>query len=233
VAKKKTLSVLQHWVTGLPMMQQTVLLTSIRGPDAVPKEHPAKEVRWFRRCILLSAMDHKVLLTPDEPGGGSFTGPAKRPLEVIACEYLAKLDDMPHHFHLHLVHAAQIVGYKHPDKNIAGWWRAFYFHLVSDLHLQPESEADMDKRLGDNLDDWVAASFRAVSMERNYQRQRRTPGQLLAYDATLKWPRFLEIEPEVLETFSQAVRVAIDKQPRKPAQWVPSRSQPKKHRSKV
>jgi len=30
-------TVLQPWVEKLPMMQQTVLMTAIRGPDGLPK----------------------------------------------------------------------------------------------------------------------------------------------------------------------------------------------------
>lgn len=58
-------------------MQQTVLLTSIRGPDGVAKYHKVKYLlRWLRRCVLLSAMDGKVLGNPYDSNGGSFTGPS-------------------------------------------------------------------------------------------------------------------------------------------------------------
>src|SRR5690606_1349351 len=58
-------SVLQNWLMELPLMQQTVLLTAIRGPDGLAKYHPVKKVlRWFRRCILLSAMDKKIINHP-------------------------------------------------------------------------------------------------------------------------------------------------------------------------
>jgi hypothetical protein len=70
-------SVLQDWVQGLTMMQQTVLLTAIRGPDGTPKYGSVKMLlRWFRRCVLLSAIDGKVLDNPCDSNGGSFTGPS-------------------------------------------------------------------------------------------------------------------------------------------------------------
>lgn len=70
-------SVLQSWVEELPMMQQSVLLTAVRGPDGLPKYHSSKYLlRWYRRCILLSAMDGKVLDNPWDENGGSFTGPS-------------------------------------------------------------------------------------------------------------------------------------------------------------
>jgi hypothetical protein len=35
-------SVIQPWVSEIPFMQQTVLLTAIRGSDGCPKRHPSK-----------------------------------------------------------------------------------------------------------------------------------------------------------------------------------------------
>src|SRR5690606_37672840 len=69
--------VTQSWTHELPMMQQTVLLTAVRGPDGSPKYGAVKMLmRWFRRCTLLSAIDGKALTTPWDNNGGSFTGPS-------------------------------------------------------------------------------------------------------------------------------------------------------------
>lgn len=151
-------SVVQNWVSNLTCMQQTVLLTAIRGPDGVNKEHPAKEIlRWLRRSILLSAFDRRVLEDPYEPGGGSFTGPQWRPLDDAADAYFDSVDAIPHHFQMHLMHAAEILGYKHPDESHRNWWNRFYLHYVNALHLQPETEQQLDCRLGDNEAAWRMA----------------------------------------------------------------------------
>jgi hypothetical protein len=168
-------SVLQEWVTDLPMMQQTVLITAVRGPDGLPKYHATKFVlRWYRRCILLSALDGKVLTDPAEPNGGSFTGPSvdtahyeggrypgapstwSEDMDVHVTEYLRSLDEVPHHFQLHLMHAIEIVGYKHPDPGIRRWWHHVYVRLVHDMHLWPETEEQLDQRLGDTREGWLA-----------------------------------------------------------------------------
>src|SRR5262245_28467293 len=48
-------AVLQDWVQERPFMQQTVLLTAIRGPDGIAKYSSVKLLlRWYRRCVLLS-----------------------------------------------------------------------------------------------------------------------------------------------------------------------------------
>jgi len=137
-------------------MQQSVLLTAVRGADNLAKYHVSKYLlRWYRRCLLLSAFDGCVLTDPYDPRGGSFTGPIEGGnLDEIASRYLRAVDELPLHFHLHFVHAAEILGYKHPDRGIREWWYLFYVAAVRDMHLLPESEQELDKRLGDNLEEW-------------------------------------------------------------------------------
>lgn len=180
-------SVLQPWVTELPMMQQSVLLSSIRGPDGLRKDHPAKYlIRWLRRCVLFCSMEQKIHTSPTEPCVGNFTGPVpvigdaasavvrhsrygvldletalkQVPDDVVLDSalkaYLKDVDSVPHHFHMHLMHSAEILGYKHPDSATSAWWCAAYFKLVKDLHLHAETREELDKRLGDNVEGWKA-----------------------------------------------------------------------------
>ena len=203
-------SVLQPWVTELPLMQQTVLLTAIRGPDGTPKYGNVKMLlRWYRRCVLFSAMDRTILGNPYSDNGGSFTGPSisktllgnkvhdklqeqegpnnayfegctpwdrvqrmdlnelagfaeehlggwEALMDEVVGNYLRELDALPHHFQLHFLHAAQILGYKHEEPRIRNWWRKTYERLVHDMHLWPETEEQMDARLGDNREQWLA-----------------------------------------------------------------------------
>ncbi len=112
---------MQEWTKGISLMQQAVLLTTVRGPDGLPKEHVTKRlVRWLRRTFLLLAFTREVLPRPYTPGGGSFTGPSMDTLELLeddeqlvkaqdreawktmgayATEYLESIDEMPLHFH--------------------------------------------------------------------------------------------------------------------------------------
>lgn len=161
---KPASSVMQEWTQQLSMMQQTVLLTAIRGPDGLPKYGCVKMLlRWYRRCVVLSAMDGKVLGDPCDSNGGSFTGPSlpevtedwESPMSEILSEYLRTLDAVPHHFQLHLMHAIEILGYKHPCERIRNWWHDAYRRLVRDMHLHPESEAQLDERLGDDRSGWL------------------------------------------------------------------------------
>lgn len=173
--------VTQPWTHSISFMQQTVLLTAVRGPDGLPKYSGVKFLlRWYRRCILVSSLDNKILDLPCNPGksntdGGSFMGPSydynepgmagvpwQKVMDGIVSQYLKELDAIPHHFQMHLMHAFQIVGYKHPDAGIRDWFRKTYNRLVSDLHLWPESEEQMDQRLGDTRAGWLARNDEAT-----------------------------------------------------------------------
>lgn len=165
---KPPVSVMQEWTWNLSFMQQTVLLTAIRGPDGSPKYGPIKMLlRWYRRCVLVSSLDGEVLENPYDTRGGSFMGPSydiigSYPWQIemgnIFSEYLRDLDAIPHHFQLHLMHAFEIVGYKHPYTDIREWFFKAYTRLVKDMHLNIELEEHMDHRLGDNRDDWMATA---------------------------------------------------------------------------
>lgn len=173
----------QPWVLEIPIMQQSVLFAAIRAPDGIRKDHPVKVLmRWYRRCILMSAFDNKALPNPFMDGGGSFTGPftlehafSIYPQHTISMrnnwnhekyrwqifdgmrkEYLRYVDELPHHFQLHFMHAAQIVGVHHGSIDIRKWWKDFYLMIVNDAHLQPESDHDMNMRLSDNSYAWRA-----------------------------------------------------------------------------
>jgi hypothetical protein len=54
------------------------------------------------------------------------------------------------------MHGAQILGYKHPDERFRERWLGFYLRAVEEFHLQPETETQMDTRLGDwNQEHWT------------------------------------------------------------------------------
>lgn len=168
----------QEWALKIPFMQQAVLFAAVRAPDGIRKNHPVKALlRWYRRCVLLAAFEQRVISDPFELGGGSFTGPFERkhaldagledcggPFEWNANRaqtfdrmrlvYLEHIDELPHHFQLHFMHAAQIVGVHHNDLDIRTWWWDFYLMIVNDAHLHPETAWEMNRRLSDDRDEW-------------------------------------------------------------------------------
>jgi hypothetical protein len=167
--------VTQPWTHELPMMQQSVLLSAIRGPDGLPKYAGVKMLlRWYRRCVLLCAMDGRVIGNPLDEGGGSFIGPSVKwtlphslswrdLMDDLVDDYLRELDGIPYHFQMHFMHGVEILGYRHPNDEIRNWWRGVYERLVHDMHLHPEAFTEMMQRLGDNREGWLARSDPATT----------------------------------------------------------------------
>lgn len=144
----------QEWMHKLSIMQQSVLLSGIRGCDGLPKFHKAKQlIKWYRRCILISAFDGRVLKTPYESGGGSFTGHIQN-LNQAADDFINSRDELPAHYQTHMMHSFEILGYKHPDLDTREFWQQMYVRMAKAYHLWPETEQEMDNRLGDNLEGW-------------------------------------------------------------------------------
>lgn len=151
-------SVQPVWCTKLPLQQQSVLFLAARGPDGIAKHHPCKGVvRAYRGTVLRAARYGRELHWGE--AADSFMS-----LDRLADDhawqedvtaYFDTVDSLPHHYHLHLVHGAEILGYKHPDLRFRRRWHGFYLRAVDDAHMQPEDEALMDLRLSDwNRYEW-------------------------------------------------------------------------------
>lgn len=148
-------SVMQPWTQELPLMQQSVLMSAMRNADMVEKGHPSKEIiRWYRRCVVLSAFDQKILTDPFSPGGGSYTGPISGTLEEAHDAFIKARDGMSLHYYAHSMHAFEILGYHHPNAFHRKGWNSLYVRMAHALHLWPESKKDMDSRLGDTPEGW-------------------------------------------------------------------------------
>lgn len=145
-------SVQPAWALRLPLQQQSVLLLAARGPDGIPKTHPCKEIqRAYRGTVFVAARRGRLLEWGERED--SFMS-----MDVIADdhrwrwaihEFFLTMDELPHHFYMHLMHGAEILGYKHPDTRIQSRWLAFYHRVCADLHVTPETEEEMDLRLSD------------------------------------------------------------------------------------
>lgn len=154
-------SVFQEWVHDLPYMQQSVLMSAMRNADMVEKGHSSKDlIRWYRRCVVRSAFDGRALTTPQEPGGGSYTGSVADEHQA-ADDFIRARDGMSLHYYAHSMHAFEIVGYHHPNLNIRNFWYEVYLRMAFALHLRPESKQEMNRRLGDNPETWKAMEDRA------------------------------------------------------------------------
>lgn len=139
----KKQSVLLDWVSeNLSWREQTVLLATVRGPDGMPKHNSGKVLcRLLRSHILQDAT----------PGRGTFMNYDLRGDREEMEKFFNDHDGYPHHFIMHLIHAAQILGYKHPEKPIAMFWSEFYEKACDAMHMNPETEEEMSTRLADDV----------------------------------------------------------------------------------
>ena len=154
--------VFQDWMLPLTMQQQSVLVLACRGPDAVGKYHPTKALVARYRATVLKAAYLGRPMRIDE--GDATTFMTLRLLsrdghwDAITRDFFDHVDELPHHYYTHLMHGAQIAGYKHSDELFRRRWSDFYLRCCHDLHLHPEMEAQMDQRLGDwDRQHWDAA----------------------------------------------------------------------------
>ena len=134
-------SVLKPWVGALTIQAQGALLSAIRGPDGAHKNDPAKAiVRAFRATVVHNAKN---------PGPGDvFMGDGTGVCSDEEVDlFFASIDQQPHHWYLHFIHVAEILGYTHPNEEIRRFWNGFYLRAVEGLHLSPEPVAVMFERL--------------------------------------------------------------------------------------
>jgi len=121
---------------------QTVLLTSFRGCDGVYKNDYGKNyTRIMRATVLKNADPSSTFFPADEAQHWAGEG---------LSAFFTDMDHYPVHWFMHLLHASEIVGYKHPDAMYRDFWLRFYLRGVHELHLNIETEKQLDYRLRDN-----------------------------------------------------------------------------------
>lgn len=158
------ISVQPSWSLNLPIQQQSVLFLAGRGPDGIPKYHPCKHVqRAYRGTVLTAAAFGRPLAYGEE--GDSFmclkTFGDLGAWNRVVDDFFLTIDELPHHFIMHLIHAAEIIGYKHPDVRFRFRWEGFYQRACVDMHVRPETDEEMDLRLCD----WDQKRFDLAEMD--------------------------------------------------------------------
>lgn len=136
-------SVLQDWVMELPLREQGVLLTGIRGCDLVPKlpldSTPRQLTAYVRYCVMVPH-------DPRETGipGAFFQNTPPKDWKA------SELGHLPQHWYSHIMHCYQIIGVRHNDDLIGSICLDIYDKLVESLHLEPEPDYKMKSRLSED-----------------------------------------------------------------------------------
>jgi hypothetical protein len=147
-------SVQPEWCLKLPIQQQTVLLQATRGPDGIAETHPCMDIqRAYRASMWNSARYGRQLEWGEVSVADDFMSLSlfsdDHQWGVVVNQFFQRVDDLSHHFLRHLFHGAEILGYKHPDSRFRNRWISFYERAAMDMHMRPETEAEMDARLRD------------------------------------------------------------------------------------
>lgn len=133
-------SVVQEWLAKeCTWKMQTVLLTSFRGCDGAHKHDYGKTFTRIMRATVLQNAD---------PNGTFFPDSIKTTRDMHDT-FFSDMDHYPVHWFMHLLHAAEIAGYKCPNDELRQFWMNFYLRGIKELHVNPESEDHLDIRLRD------------------------------------------------------------------------------------
>ncbi len=146
------MKLLPEWTEKLPLQQQAVLVLALRGPDGFPKHHQSKPILYsYRGCLVASASLGRHLHIGEHAGtlmsldcfedDSIWNSKLARFFDVV--------DELPLHYFTHLMHGAQVMGYKHPEPLMQRRWLEFYRLCCEYTHTDPEPEPLMDLRLSD------------------------------------------------------------------------------------
>lgn len=133
-------SIFQDWVTELPLMQQSTILTAIRGCDTGGET--AKEFSKAIRNSVLKPALHTEWFN-NNPRAKFFKAwdlPENLPVKYDW------FDPLPHHFVMHMIGVVKILAYKAPNKD---YWYTHFLGMCKAMKMHPESEQEMDARLKD------------------------------------------------------------------------------------
>lgn len=139
-------SVLRDWVMELPLREQATLLTAIRGCDLTPKyplDSPERQLVAAIRFAVLNPADMREV---DTPGGFMRTSPP----EVRMGFKPSAFGHYPLHWVSHVMHACEVLGYRHPEPMFKHEWRRLYESFCRMLHVLPEPFEAFVQRLSED-----------------------------------------------------------------------------------
>lgn len=137
-------SILQDWVVTLPLREQGTLLAAVRGCDLTPKfplDAPERKIVAFvRHCFMVPADEREVDFQP-----GSFMSRCPPANFRHSC-----IGNYPIHWVMHLTHALEVIGYRHPNSTTSDIARGLYYSFCTSFHLTPETCEEMEIRLSED-----------------------------------------------------------------------------------
>lgn len=137
-------SALHDWVHGLTFQMQALLMTGMRGPDENNKYNAAKAITRYLRGVICKPAGNWSRKNDNDFMWGDYSF-----FEDHSQKFWQDHDEYPHHFIMHLIHCAEVVGYMHPKQEVGDYWSTFYLEACDAFHMAPESKKQMINRLND------------------------------------------------------------------------------------
>jgi len=142
-------SVLQDWVMELPLREQGTLLTAVRGCDDEPKEwtsvgvadSPGRRITAYVRWCFMNPADPREV---DREVGAFFQ--SQSPTLFKPSEF----GHLPQHWYSHIMHALEVIGFRHPDVLVKNTAYRLYSEMVHSLHLNVELRDQFIARLSED-----------------------------------------------------------------------------------
>jgi hypothetical protein len=124
-------------------------MTCARGCDLEPKTwaegevvySPGRRLTAFIRWCFMHPADQREV---DEREGAFMMSHPPAPFKPAAFEHL------PQHWYGHVMHALEVIGYRHPQQEVAAVAYMMYAKMVDNLHLVPETKTQMIARLSED-----------------------------------------------------------------------------------
>lgn len=135
--------ILQDWILTISFKQQMVVFIALVDCDFTAKYDTC---RPFLHKLRSAVLRSDVLKETSEIKDAEFINISQEDINNM------KWDEYPLHFVAHFMHAVEIIGYHHPDKETRNWFKELYFSMVDNLHLHPESKEECDFRLRDGVE---------------------------------------------------------------------------------
>lgn len=141
-------SVLQPWVMELPLREQGTLLTAVRGCDEEPKpwtsrgvaDSPGRRLTSFIRFAFMVPHDPREVNVP----GAFFQSEPPAPFKP------SEFGHLPQHWYAHVMHALEVIAYRHPASSMRDKAFFLYVAMVKNLHLNLETMSEMIARLSED-----------------------------------------------------------------------------------
>jgi hypothetical protein len=133
-------SVLQPWVMRLSLREQGTLLTAVRGCDLTPKlpldSVERRLVSAIRGHFMVPADEREVDVEP-----GAFMS------HSIPKFKWSQLGHYPQHWVSHVLHAIEVLAFRHPVLTVRHQWHELYAAGCRSLHVNLESLTQFEARM--------------------------------------------------------------------------------------